>query len=84
VDTISQFERGTVLPSIEALDRIARALGLRLSDLVSNEDDEHPADRRAIARARIETVLRSLPDDDLEVAAEQLAALAKRRSPSSP
>lgn len=34
-ETISRFERGATLPSLVTLQRIAQALGVRISDLLS-------------------------------------------------
>ena len=57
-ETISRFERGTVLPSLTRLNQIASALKIGLSDLLA-ESSGHPSDQAN----RIATLLSKMSSD---------------------
>ncbi len=49
---LSQVERGLSSPNVEALHRIAEALGVTISWFFRNAEAEDPAERDLIVRAR--------------------------------
>jgi transcriptional regulator with XRE-family HTH domain len=58
---ISELERGLVVPSAASLERIARALGVLMCDLVTfpeDDDRQRLIDRsRGLTRARVRSLL---------------------------
>lgn len=78
VDAISAMERGIMLPGFETLDMLARALKVPLADFFDSEMEPVSKERERLW-IKLVTTARSLSDTDLEIAVEQVAALAKRR-----
>jgi len=81
-EAISNIERGRSLPSLETLDRLARAMNVPIAELFENE-------RTGLSRQRIEQeaklrlLSQSLADEDLEIAVGQAEVLHKVRSGSN-
>jgi transcriptional regulator with XRE-family HTH domain len=75
VEAISNIERGLNFPSFDLLIGIASALGIGVGLLF----DEESTDARAILLAKADANLRSLGDEDLDVATRQIEALATRK-----
>lgn len=86
VDAVSNLERGRSLPSFETLEKLSEALETPLRDFF---DLDHTTTARAAAkRVPLMTTLldaaRGLTDSELEIAVQQVEALARRRSTSRP
>jgi transcriptional regulator with XRE-family HTH domain len=78
VDAISQIERGVNYPSHHTLTRLSSILGAPVGELLGMADaDESP--RRAAIYSEILELCRTLDDGRLDVAVEQLRALARQR-----
>jgi transcriptional regulator with XRE-family HTH domain len=79
VETISKIENGHVSPSIGTLEEIARKLECPISAFF--EDCELPTTETELTKAaqKIQYALSTFPDADLEVLAELVDALEKRR-----
>ena len=77
MDGISALERGLVLPGFETLERLAEVLGVSLASFfdVPGDDD---GNQRAQLLARLMALSRTLDDDDLHVAVEQVSALTRK------
>jgi transcriptional regulator with XRE-family HTH domain len=79
VDAISSIERGRSLPNFITLERLAKALGTPVRDFF----DIGPESGENLKRSRLIVELvdagSSLTDVDLELALEQVQALAKTR-----
>lgn len=78
-ETISRYERGVSLPSIEALERLAKALSVDLSELVSSPSNQPPEDAQLIS-----AWLTGLNSDDrafLTTLIDSAARHLKRRKP---
>ena len=76
-DAVSQIERGLISPSFVTLERLGRALDVPLSDLFAEADNASVSRIKLIAE--ITDIIRTLSDDDLDVARRQLDALKGRR-----
>ncbi|MCX9147476.1 helix-turn-helix domain-containing protein [Erythrobacter sp. WG] len=70
---VRRIERGTGAPSFDTLEALAVAFHCTVADLFA------PMSERDVASARIETLLSSVPDDDLPWM-EELIRVAARRS----
>jgi len=86
VDAVSNLERGRSLPSFETLKKLSEALETPLRDFF--DLDSTMTARAAAKRVPLMTALldaaRELTDNDLEIAVQQVEALARRRSTSRP
>ena len=82
VDAISALERGLTLPSFETLEKLASALSVPVRDFFDADPDVDPSRARALSELVMHG--RSLSDQDLTVAVEQIAALARARGKISP
>lgn len=73
IETVSNIERGTSSPTLDTLEQLAIALGVKTIDLLdyqnTGQDDE--------TLMRIISAMRSLGPKELEVAAIQIEALAR-------
>jgi len=71
VETVSNVERGRVLPGLDVLAEIARCLGAPLGELI-----EAPAEGARPARVQLETriqsLVRELPDADVRLVLGQV------------
>lgn len=77
VDAVSSWERGKNLPDLDTLERTAKALDVSLREFFDFPDDARTSPLRAALIATVIDAVRALPDPDLQVAAEQIAALAR-------
>ena len=76
---ITDVEHGRSFPRFRAVAAISRELGVPLRDLVDQVDQPDPSnDRRARLELRGRALLNGLSDEFLEIAIEQLSALATR------
>jgi transcriptional regulator with XRE-family HTH domain len=76
VEAISNLERGRSFPSVKTLKALVSQLGVSLHSLFGEPVlDDRP---RTKLELRGRTLLGQLSDDFLEIAIEQLSALAKR------
>lgn len=79
-EAISSIERGRTLPNFVTLERLAKALSTPVRDFF----DIGPESGEDLKRSRLLVELlesaRGLTDADLELALEQVQALARRRS----
>jgi transcriptional regulator with XRE-family HTH domain len=77
-DSISNIERGTVLPTIRTLLDLAEALDLAVQELLPVKAPPSKQSRtRLRLEAEIRELLRDLPDKRLEVARDQIALIAR-------
>jgi len=76
-ETLSRYEAGARGPSITVLATAARALNVRLSSLVEDEEPKERRPRKEIAR--VVYVLERLDDHDLVVAVRVVEAIAGDR-----
>ena len=76
--TISNIERGAVAPSIETLYQIASALKVPMADLFQDVDKRR-SNKRFLAETEARELLRSLNDQGLDLAIEQIEAIARRQ-----
>jgi transcriptional regulator with XRE-family HTH domain len=78
-ETISNIERGHTLPSLATLEDLSQQLKVPIRDFFDDEANEGKTTRR---RLELESKLRgfasALPDVDLELACDQVEALARR------
>ena len=72
--TISQYERGTYLPSVPALERLAEALHMTPSQLTGGAEPETETPRTSEARI-ISKTIDKMPPDKREVALNMLKAV---------
>ena len=73
------MELGRRFPRFKVLVAMSQELGVPLRDLVDQVDQEDPRnDRRARLELQGRALLSELSDEFLELAIEQLSALAKR------
>jgi transcriptional regulator with XRE-family HTH domain len=79
-EAISSIERGRTLPNFVTLERLARALDVPTRDFfdIGPEVGDNP--KRSRLLVELVEAARSLGDADLELALEQLQALAKKRA----
>jgi transcriptional regulator with XRE-family HTH domain len=76
VEAISNLERGRSFPSVKTLTALVNQLGISVHALFGDPVlDDSP---RTKLELRGHTLLTRLSDDFLEIAVEQLSALAKR------
>lgn len=73
IETVSNIERGTSSPTLETLDQLASALGVKTLDLLE-EKSAGPAEKAVM---RIIAAARSLEPKELEIAANQIEALVR-------
>jgi transcriptional regulator with XRE-family HTH domain len=76
VEAISNLERGVSFPSLKTMDALMRHLGISLRDL--GDEAALPETARTRLELRARAILDQLSDGFLELAIEQLTALAKR------
>ncbi|MBV9016367.1 MAG: helix-turn-helix transcriptional regulator [Alphaproteobacteria bacterium] len=78
VVTISNLERGRLLPNLRMLAAVSRALSVPLRDLLGEVEKVDPLNRR---RTRLElrcrALLNQLSNELLDTAVQQLSALAR-------
>lgn len=79
-DAISNLERGKSLPNFETLERLSEALDVPVKDFFDHETAKvgRNTPRRAALLAALMAAAGDIKDDDLELAVEQVQALAKR------
>lgn len=78
-ETISNIERGHTLPSLATLEDLSRHLEVPIREFFDEEEGEGKASRRRFELdLKLRGLVAALSDDDLEVACEQIQALAKR------
>jgi transcriptional regulator with XRE-family HTH domain len=75
VEAISNLERGKSFPSVETLESLSHHLGTPVRDFFNNGSG--PLDRRAKLELKGRSLLHQLPDGFLEIAIDQLMALAR-------
>ncbi|ABC24138.1 XRE family transcriptional regulator [Rhodospirillum rubrum] len=84
-ETISNFERGKVVTSIQTLDQMAKVLNVRLMDFfdgvaVGAADRQHRAERARSSHAQtVRNAADLLPEEDLEILAGLATLLESRR-----
>jgi transcriptional regulator with XRE-family HTH domain len=78
VEAISNLERGKSFPSVETLEGLSQSLGVPLRELFDDRADR--LDRRTRRELKGRALLHALSDDLLDVAPDQLKALAKHES----
>ena len=79
VETVSNIERAQTLPTLDTLARLSRSLDVPLRDFFGDEGGfERTSRRRLELELHIRELVRSLSDDDLELAIGQVGLLAKR------
>lgn len=67
VETVSNIERGLVLPTIETLLQIASVLKTTVAELVNEESQTHKTTRRVDLEAKLQSIVKSMNDDKLDV-----------------
>ena len=78
VDAVSNMERGISLPSYETLGRLADRLGIPAKELTENLEDDRTTDPERIElETRLNDIARSLDKQNLRIALEQIAVLAR-------
>lgn len=82
VDAVSQWERGLNWPNFETLVRLGKALDVPVR-VFFQEGDVAQSEQRAMLETQAAVALSRLSDGDLQIAIEQLKALAKRTHPAS-
>ncbi|WP_352661851.1 helix-turn-helix transcriptional regulator [Mesorhizobium sp. M0621] len=82
VDAVSQWERGLNWPNFETLVRLGKALDVPVR-VFFQEGDLTQSEQRAMLEIQAGVILSGLNDGDLQVAVEQLRALAKRTQSAS-
>lgn len=75
VEAVSLLERGQVLPNFETLERLAERLDIALRELVDVSTDNNP--RKTELLIRLTEIARTLDEDHLRIAVEQIRALVK-------
>lgn len=84
VDAVSRLERGKTAPSFDTLTRISVKLGVPLETLTEALDDDRFGDPRRIElEVALFDIVRTMPMADLELAVDQIKAIAKRTKASS-
>lgn len=78
-ETVSNLERGRTLPSLATLEDLSRHLKSPIRYFLDEGTDEEKLSRwRFELELRLRGLAAALPDGDLEIACEQVEALAKR------
>jgi transcriptional regulator with XRE-family HTH domain len=67
VETVSNIERGLVLPTIETLLQIASVLKTTVAELINEENQTHKTTRRVELEAKLQSIAGSMNDDKLDV-----------------
>ncbi len=78
VDALSNLERGVSLPNFETLERLSSELEVPVRDFFPGSPEEESDPQRAALFANLNDLARTLSNSELEVAVEQIGALAKR------
>lgn len=79
VDALAAMEQGKRFPRFKILAALSHELGVTIRDLLDQVDQNDPTNvRRARLELRGRALLSEFSDDFLELAIEQLSALAKR------
>lgn len=77
VDAVSALERGRSLPSFDTLERLSRVLDVPVRDFFDEDTRARGGAKRAAQMATLMDCARELSDADLEVAVQQVQALAR-------
>ena len=80
VETVSNVERGKAFPGLETLEQMCAILDVPPARLFEAVAGQAPSRRRSELEARLRVLAGSLTDGDLEIAVEQMQALASGRS----
>lgn len=84
VETISNIERGNTVAGLDLLERIAKALEKPLAEFFQGaEEVADLSARRAEMTIAARQLLTELSDTDLELAIEQISAIARRQGMKS-
>ncbi len=75
VETISNIERGKVLPSIDTLLKISQKLNFPISDFFIGLDKKKLLTRRIESEIKMLHNIKKLEDKELDLAAKQVEAL---------
>ena len=78
VDAISNIERGKSLPSFEMLEALSEALAINPGEMFEFSGRQESSSRAALL-TKLVLVARELGESDLQIAVEQIAALAKHQ-----
>ena len=80
VETVSNIERGRTLPSIDTLEQLGTKLDIPLRDFFAIGEGYKSANRRRYElEGRLLEAIRSLSDQDAEIAVGQIEMIAKVR-----
>lgn len=79
VETVSNVERGFTHTGLATLEKIAMALDVPIRDFFPDDNYAEISVKRLRKEEELRGLVRSLSDDDIEVATRQIAALAERR-----
>ena len=79
VDALSNLERGISLPNFETLERLSEQLDVPVRDFFDFDSDDDDQKRAALI-ARLIEYARQLDDAHLEIAVEQIGAMATKTS----
>ena len=81
VETISNIERGHSLTSIETLQLISQRLTVPLAEFFEGLEKARPNHRHRLElEQKVGLLLQSLPDQDVALAMDLIAVLARHRS----
>ena len=78
VDTISLIERGRTLPALKSAYTLAEVLEVPIAALMPELEDTRSPKRQQL-EVEMTEIIRSLPDNMLELARDQLASLARHK-----
>ena len=78
-EAVSNIERGQSLPSLDTLERLARALEVPLADFFENAGS-HATRQRIEQEARFRMLTKSMSDEELEISLGQAEVLLRVRS----
>lgn len=79
VETVSNLERGKAWPGLETLVQLCETLKIPLPQLFEVEGASASTRRRIELLTEMRTLTNNLLDDDLEIAVQQVKALANGR-----